>query len=159
MRQIRDLLKGKYAGCEFFKPVSDSFSWSGNDLRIIEGSIPNEAEAEDFRLFEEFDYNLAFWMPIGEHVSFYERFGSAEARLLCIVLPKSGQFIFRRRIRLDTVVRALRMPAESVEEAEQKAEAAILLGIWHKYLDYARKGFYTRKMTYRQGLMIIMKIS
>ena len=56
---------------------------------------PDEAEVLDYRLLDEDEYNLTFWLPIGERVSFEKEFGDRSAKILCVVLPRSGQFVFR----------------------------------------------------------------
>ncbi len=73
-------------------------------------------------------------------------------------LPKSGQFIYRRRLRIEKKPFALLVPADSIKEADQKAQASVVLGIWHRYLDLAnaqnrkvyeeREKYYARKGRY-----------
>ena len=156
--KVRELFSGQYASCEFYKPVGEAELWSANGLRRIEGAVPENAEVIDYRLFDEDEYNLIFWMPIGEHVSFEGTFGDKTAGILCIVLQKSGQFVFRRRVRIEKKSIVLYIPADSMEEAERKADAAVVLGIWHKYLDLSnphnkrifqgREKYYTWKGRY-----------
>ena len=102
---------------------------------MIKEEIPEDAEVLEYRLFDEHEYNLMFWMPIGEYVSFEDAFGDGDAKILCIVLPKSGQFVYRRRLRIEKRQFALLIPADSIKEADQKAQASVVLGVWHKYLD------------------------
>ena len=158
VNKVMKLFKGQYVRCDFLKPVGERYSWSGNDLRFIENPVPKEAEVLDYRLLNEFDYNMIFWAPIGESFSFEKEFGNKEAQILCIVLPRCGQFLFKRRKRIGGKVYALHMPAESFQESEAKADAAILLGIWHQYLDLKepenariydeREAYYRRKVRY-----------
>lgn len=135
VKKVKELVSGKYAGCEFYKPVCETEFWSANGLRRIDGAAPDEAEVLDYRLLDEDEYNLTFWLPIGDYVSFEKVFGDRKARILCMVLPKSGQFLFHKRLRIDTRISNLCISADSFEEAGKKARAAVTLGIWHKYLD------------------------
>ena len=134
------------------------FRWKKTDERYLEPSIetrqevPEDAEVLEYRLFNEFEYNLTFWLPIGEYVSFEETFGNRDTKILCIVLPKCGQFVFRRRLRIEKKIQALYIPADSLQEADRKAEAFIVLGIWHQYLDLSnphnKKVFIEREKYY-----------
>ena len=156
--QVRAMFSGQYARCEFFKPVVEQEIWTANGLRRIDGEAPDEAEVLDHRLFNEFDYNITFWMPFGESMSFRDEFGDEKAQVLCIALPRSGLFLFKRRKRIGQKIRTLYMPANTMEEAGLKADAAILLGVWHKYLDLKepenvrvyeeREAYYNRKGRY-----------
>ncbi|MCR5790711.1 MAG: hypothetical protein K6G83_12550 [Lachnospiraceae bacterium] len=156
--KIKALFPGQYVRCEYFKPVVEFEFWSANGLRCIEGVVPEDAEVLDYRLLGEREYNLTFWMPMGEYVSFRERFDDRDAKILCIVLPKCGQFVFRRRLRIGNKAYALLIPGDSLEEAEQRVQASVVLGIWHKYLDLSnvlnkkvfeeRERYYARKGKY-----------
>ena len=74
--------------------------------------------------------------------------GSSEERAVCVP----------RRVRVGEKIYMLFLPADSFEEAKKKAKAAIVLGIWHKYLDQSllpnrrvfqeRERFYARKGRY-----------
>ncbi|MBQ7564076.1 MAG: hypothetical protein IJT16_08805 [Lachnospiraceae bacterium] len=158
VKRVKELVSGKYAGCEYYKPVCETEFWSANGLRRADEEAPDEAEVLDYRLLDEDEYNLTFWLPIGERVSFEKEFGDRSAKILCVVLPRSGQFVFRRRVRVGEKIYMLFLPADSFEEAKKKAKAAIVLGIWHKYLDQSllpnrrvfqeRERFYARKGRY-----------
>ena len=158
VKNVKALFSGQYARCEFFKPLTEYEYWSANGLRMIKEEIPEDAEVLEYRLFDEHEYNLMFWMPIGEYVSFEDAFGDGDAKILCIVLPKSGQFVYRRRLRIEKRQFALLIPADSIKEADQKAQASVVLGVWHKYLDLSnaqnkkvyeeREKYYARKGRY-----------
>ncbi len=162
VRKIMDLFAGQYAGCEFYKPVVEHEFWSANGLRHIKEDVPENAEVLDYRLLGEDEYNMAFWMPMGEHVSFRNRFGGRDVKILCMVLPGSGQFVFRRRLRIGNKAYALLVPADSIQEADQKAQALVILGIWHRYLDLSnvqnqkifqeRERYYKRKGRYPEDV-------
>ncbi len=158
VKNVKAMFSRQYAKCEFFKPVTEAGYWSANGLRRVEEEVPEEAEAIEYRILGEYEYNFTFWMPIGEYISFEDDFRDKDAKILCIVLPKSGQFVFRRRLRITRKIYALLIPADSLEEAERKAQASIVLGIWHKYLDLSnvhnrkiyqeREKYYIRKGRY-----------
>ena len=158
VKNIKALFSGEYARCEFYKPLTEYEYRSSNGLRVINEEVPEDAEVLEYRLFDEYEYNLMFWMPIGEYVSFEDAFGDGDAKILCIVLPKSGQFVYRRRLRIEKRQFALLIPADSIKEADQKAQASVVLGVWHKYLDLSnmrnrkvyeeREKYYARKGRY-----------
>ena len=66
--------------------------------------------------------------------------------------------MLRRRVRIGEKIYLLFIPADSFEEAKKREKAAIVLGIWHKYLDLTnpqnsriyqeRENYYARRGRY-----------